>query len=175
MTLLNFKLWMVCCITLVTANMCVADEIRHFACPAFWVPFQKSCYRIFGTKLNWAAAEARCNQHFNGYDMGHLVSLRNEAENKFVSRLWDSSTGGLAAKSDYTFWIGLTDAGDEGQWVWTDNNQLATYTSWHKNQPNNYNNEDCAHQWKRDPNLGTWNDYPCTAGLFYVCELPQNK
>ncbi|XP_071945442.1 alpha-N-acetylgalactosamine-specific lectin-like [Antedon mediterranea] len=109
--------------------------------------------------------------------MGHLVSIRSEDENRFVSKLWNSATGGMVAVSDYTYWIGLTDGETEGTWLWSDDDRV-DYTIWHAGQPDNAGttlNEDCVHLWNRATANVTWNDLSCSRKLFYVCELPQNR
>ncbi|XP_033127374.1 alpha-N-acetylgalactosamine-specific lectin-like [Anneissia japonica] len=144
---------------------------NHGHCPPFFAPFQESCYRAFGTKLNWQAAENACHDLFNGDTTAHLVSINSEAENLFVYELWKSATGNMVAQYDVTFWMGLTDADVEGTWVWTDGSEVS-FTNWKPGQPDNSSGEDCAHQSNGDPNSNTWNDWGCEQEIYYVCEIP---
>ena len=64
-------------------------------------------------------------------------------------------------------WIGLNERGSEGTFVWADN-EADSFTYWAKNQPNDYDNEDCVHT------LGVgrsfvWNDVGCDACHNYTC------
>src|SRR6185369_15166649 len=40
------------------------------------------------------------------------------------------------------FWIGLSDAAEEGTFVWTSGAHV-TFQSWHRGEPNNYEEENC--------------------------------
>lgn len=44
-----------------------------------------------------------------------------------------------------TVWLGGTDVGTEGRWVWECDRSTFTYSAWDiaKGQPNNYDNQDC--------------------------------
>lgn len=69
-----------------------------------------------------------------------------------------------------TVWLGGTDVGTEGRWVWGSDRSLFTYSAWNraKGQPNNYNNQDCLSLY-RPYNL-TWCDEKCETRYQYICE-----
>ena len=59
---------------------------------------------------------------------GHLVTINNAAEDKFVyTNLYLANPGAL---------LGATDEGHEGTWSWT-NGEKMEYTNWSKGEPNN--------------------------------------
>jgi Lectin C-type domain len=62
---------------------------------------------------------------------GHLVTINNAAENQF---LIDTFTSGANLRR--VLWIGLTDAGTEGQFRWI-SGEPVTYTNWFSGEPNN--------------------------------------
>lgn len=72
------------------------------------------------------------------------------------------------------YWIGLSDASEEGSWVWmSSQTPLAAtyYTNWFRNEPTRFIDgepENCVEIY---PHLGgTWNDAPCTEIHNYICE-----
>lgn len=69
-----------------------------------------------------------------------------------------------------TVWLGGTDVGTEGRWVWGSDISPFTYSAWNraKGQPNNYNNQDCLSLY-RPYNL-TWCDEKCETRYQYICE-----
>ncbi len=74
---------------------------------------------------------------------GYLVTINSQAENEWVAN---------AAQGNY--WIGLSDASNEGYFTWT-NGEPVTYTNWASGEPNNYGTgEDYV---EAGPN-GVWND-----------------
>lgn len=69
-------------------------------------------------------------------------------------------------------WIGLTDEGIEGQWVWVDGTSLTT-AYWGKDQPNSHEgkNQDCVEFWYRGARRGDWNDEKCDVEQNFICEM----
>ena len=66
-----------------------------------------------------------------------------------------------------TMWFGFNDIKREGHWVWTNPSaRCKRYTNWHRGEPNNFFNEDCAQMYKS----GKWNDLKCHNKLASVCE-----
>jgi len=80
---------------------------------------------------------------------GNLVTINDPTENQFLVSAFGTS--------EY-FWIGYTDAAQEGVWKWVDNQQSA-YTNWAGGEPNNSGgNEDYSvFNWG---GAGNWNDLP---------------
>jgi hypothetical protein len=65
-------------------------------------------------------------------------------------------------------WIGLGDAETENIFEWDGTQQLATYTNWNTNEPNNggYLVEDCVEMTATKK----WNDLTCNSEQSYFCE-----
>ena len=84
---------------------------------------------------------------------GSLVVIEDEAENKWITKTFGSST---------EFWIGLTDEVDEGKWLWVNDLDLI-YKNWATGEPDNYRkmqhhvimNKQAA---KGATEAGKWND-----------------
>jgi len=89
--------------------------------PVGWITNGDSEYRLVGPDLTWTEAEAEAVALG-----GHLVAINSAAEQQW---LVDTFT------IDKPHWIGLTDAGDNGVFVWT-NGDPVTYTNWMPNEPN---------------------------------------
>lgn len=67
-------------------------------------------------------------------------------------------------------WLGGSDREQEGVWKWETSNELLTITDWIKDQPNNFNNQDCLTV-HTDPDVDfKWNDEYCSKRLRFVCE-----
>ena len=72
------------------------------------------------------------------------------------------------AKGVTSFWIGIHDKANEGQFTYESNGQTIGYKNWRPNKPNNSGkSEDCAHMYH-----GKWNDLRCNYKLSFVCEKP---
>ncbi|XP_071955377.1 echinoidin-like [Antedon mediterranea] len=141
-------------------------------CPTFWVSYEGNCYRIFADRLTWSEAEIKCKNYTARSAIGHLVSIRSQEENEFVSVLWNSATDGLVTRGSLaTYWIGLTNTESNG-WLWSDNNEEANYTNWDVNQPDNYGGfQNCATVWNRDGLQTKWDDTSCYDQQGYVCKI----
>ncbi|XP_060597387.1 C-type mannose receptor 2-like, partial [Ruditapes philippinarum] len=94
---------------------------------------------------------------------GTLAQVDSEAVNNYLYTLM-VNTGA---------WIGLGDAESENTFKWEGSQQLATYTNWDTNEPNNggaeSKEEDCV---AIAPPTEKWNDYNCKSTINYFCERP---
>jgi hypothetical protein len=116
-----------------------------------------SCYLYSSTKKTWSAASSHCLANSNGW----LVTVNSQAENDYVSTF---QTNGNEV------WIGFSDLKIEGTFVWVNNAEKSTYTSWLPGNPDNWNNiEDCAEAGYLT--VGKWNDEDCNALDSFICEV----
>uniref|UniRef100_A0A8C1C6P6 C-type lectin domain-containing protein n=1 Tax=Cyprinus carpio carpio TaxID=630221 RepID=A0A8C1C6P6_CYPCA len=122
-------------------------------CQYGWTNFGVQCYKFFSRSTSWITAEKNCiDQHAN------LASVHNEQENNFLMGLLPSTTTRC--------WLGVQDAVEEGQWLWSDGTPY-DYSNWCSNEPNNLNVENCGEiNWSSDR---CWNDASCSTSMGYVC------
>ncbi|MET0277218.1 MAG: VCBS domain-containing protein [Pseudorhodoplanes sp.] len=118
-------------------------------------------FKFVSGNLSWTDAQAAALAMG-----GYLVTIGGSDENAFVHGL----SGGAGA------WIGATDSGNEGRWVWSNGPQGGDavggyygYTGWWGDEPNGGTNENYAFI---DHN-GAWTDVPNTYGSVggYVVEF----
>lgn len=135
-------------------------------CEDNWTQFQGSCYLVSDTSTDFSKAVISCTE------LGaKLVHVENEMENSFLRNLIRGSN----ELKPYSYWIGLTDKGTEGVWVWRNNGTStpAIFTDWNDGEPNDTrDNEDCVHLYFRFGH--TWNDIPCDSLNRFVCEKEVN-
>ena len=138
------------------------------ACQQGWICNGTSCYKLVTSpKLNWEKAEEECEKC-----QARLVKVESLEEHDFIK------TKLLPTNNNGSYWIGLSDSDNEGDWMWTDGTQLDSdgYKNWGDNQPKNKNNnEDCVviRIRKFDPDhYGKWHDRPCSKERKYICEKP---
>ncbi|XP_072035083.1 uncharacterized protein [Amphiura filiformis] len=124
-------------------------------CPdATWATFGQYCYKAFttaGTHDGVACAT------------GDLVSIHSQAELDFVS----------AFTAAAPLWIGLSDAADEGTFVWDDGSDF-DFTAWDEFRPDTtgINVNDCVYL----TTSGLWYDTECagTTMYGYICKTRQD-
>jgi C-type mannose receptor len=110
---------------------------------------------VFAAALTWADAEANCKAWGGAMDLGHLVSIGDDAEQAFVAGLITENA-----------WIGGDDIAKEGSYVWTDGTPWS-YEHFAPNEPNDTTVEDCIFM-RAD---GDWDDHDCAYKWpSYVCE-----
>jgi hypothetical protein len=78
------------------------------------------------TRSTWTAAESEAISLG-----GHLVTVNNAAEQEWLGGFLD-----LGIPIFDSLWIGLTDAAQEGTWVWA-SGEPVLYTNWERGEPNN--------------------------------------
>lgn len=115
-------------------------------------------YEVFDTRMTWTEAKAYCESLG-----GHLAVITSEEENALVTSM-------LLTRSDY--WIGASDADDEGNWVWVTGEEW-NYQNWYPGQPDNYLSGQEDYLCMVTSRNGQWNDASdagATASLGFVCE-----
>jgi len=109
---------------------------------------------------NFTFAQARSLSMANG---GHLVEICDQAENDFLAR----NVGAAEV------WIGYTDAAQEGNFTWENDN--CSYSNWSSNEPNNSHNSNAfsgADHTILAKNSGVWKDRNGGGKYEFVMEIP---
>ena len=93
-----------------------------------------------------------------------MADIHSEDENTFIfNSILEAGWNGSA-------WMGMTDAAEEGNWVWT-SGQPVTYTNWASQEPSNGNGiEHWMHMWGDDNPY--WNDHRGELSTKCLIELP---
>jgi len=141
---------------------------------------EDSCFDDWTAKKcnwNWNEAKAKCKSYSNNDWTYDLISIQSQEEYDLAvngpkvdgqkGNNWDSDVYGKYKKS-FAIWIGLNDMDNEGQFKWSDGQELGKYTKWAKGEPNDHgNDEDCV---VLEIKLDGWNDRNCNEPLTFVCE-----
>ena len=99
-----------------------------------------------------------------------LVKIESSEENDFIR------TELLPTDKDCSYWIGLSDSDNEGDWMWTDGTQLDWdgYKNWRDNQPDNEKDkQNCvliAIRTSDPDHNGKWHDKRCSRKRKYICK-----
>ncbi|XP_063042874.1 C-type lectin domain family 17, member A-like [Engraulis encrasicolus] len=123
--------------------------------------FQGKWYIFSKDEKNWNESRSDCQARG-----GDLIII-DAVKKKFL----DQHVGG------YGWWVGASDAVEEGRWLWVDNTSLPIKSSlWARNQPDNYTDS----AWGGDPvhgeDCGEWltdslNDSKCDNKRWHICEV----
>ncbi|XP_062848836.1 C-type lectin domain family 4 member E-like [Trichomycterus rosablanca] len=143
---------------------CSKQVKKCMPCPEGWRHLEDKCYYFSDDKLDWKHSRDSCAS------MGsHLTILHTHKQHDALEKI-ARSIGGF----DYHFWIGLSDAEEEGVWKWVDNTRVnKTYWNEWDNEPNNHESgglhgEDCA---VLNAHSRTWFDVPCDHIYKRICEM----
>ena len=132
-------------------------------CPCPVVYFVHATY-LFCPRDHWTAARWTCEEV--GY---HLASIESDVENTALSM--------VAARmfEEESWWIGLHDLDDEGNFRWVHGDSEPEFFKWAHRQPDNggasrreRRGEDCVEQTQGTG--GRWHDGDCDRRLPFVCE-----
>jgi lectin-like protein len=122
------------------------------------ISFQGHDYLFVNTPKTWHEAATFCFDYNNGQDY-HLVTINDADEESFLNE------GERMLASD-EWWIGYSDEGIEGSWVWS--NGTSDFLNWAPGQPDNLRNQDCAvDNFKL---ADTWDDQSCGSLHPFICE-----
>ncbi|PFX12104.1 Aggrecan core protein, partial [Stylophora pistillata] len=133
----------------VSVNYAVLTDI----CNPGWSYFNGFCYFTSDTCTDWTTAVTKCRQKNSV-----LVDVRKNEENVYIQHRHNGDKS----------WLGYNDGSTEGDFTWVDRGH-GNFTSWAKNQPNNFKEEDCVHA------LGVkysyeWNDVQCSDCHKFTCK-----
>lgn len=119
------------------------------------------CYFADSAERTWSEARTNCQARGIGWD---LAVIGDPEENSFVR-----------STAAYEAWIGATDVGIEGRWMWVDEAEpffegdagtaSMRFTNWSEGEPNDYDDSDCL----RMLTTGLWADWPCDSPMGRVC------
>lgn len=156
-------------------NDCDGQVDEDAICPAGCAPrgmFQGHFYLSCRSPRNWIDARNFCLAQ--GF---YLATVNSAAEDAWLD-------GDVRHGSGGGVWVGGSDLAQEGQWRWTENEEVFTscpghqpsscspangyYNQWHGGEPNNWANEDCLELREIGPNR--WNDLQCHNHRPFICE-----
>ncbi|XP_039608769.1 low affinity immunoglobulin epsilon Fc receptor-like [Polypterus senegalus] len=136
-----------------------------YVCPQNWMLFNSKCYSFSSNKLTWTGGVEGCRQH-----EAHLVIIESEEEQTFL-------LNELSKQSPKkTYWIGLNDIANEGQFVWVDNKRLDRSKSfWGVNwdgtmEPDNWRNQENCVKIQKTATASGWYDAYCLETNNVICE-----
>ncbi|XP_054631829.1 alpha-N-acetylgalactosamine-specific lectin-like [Dunckerocampus dactyliophorus] len=119
-------------------------------CPKDWTRLDDHCYIVYDDARTFADAESICN--ILG---GNLASVSSALKNAVIYEL-------VQAEGLSDAWIGLHDAIEDGDFIWTDGKPL-DFENFEGGAPDGMG--DCVHISTR----GEWFDIDCTTEEAYVC------
>ena len=92
---------------------------------------------VFVEEITWREAQGVC-EALGGY----LAEIRSQDQQTFMESIAMLEEEFIGSRS---WFIGLTDFGHEGRWVWHHSVEDADFTSWAPGYPRSYNSgDDCA-------------------------------
>merc|ERR1719450_1789111 len=125
--------------TTTTMRLTTTTKVPAGECPGDWIESLEGCFLFHYTleRITWREAQMVC-EDLGGY----LAEVRAEDQQTFlesIAMLEEEFTGSRS------WFIGLTDFGHEGRWIWQHSIEDADYTSWAPGYLRNYDSgDDCA-------------------------------
>ncbi|XP_062618061.1 perlucin-like isoform X2 [Saccostrea cucullata] len=133
------------------------NAVAFNPCPESWYLHGRSCYAfVTDLKTDWIEAGAFCERFAS-----HLAEIETQDEDNFLRHH-------ISSNHD-TYWVGATDAFEEGHWVWVTRQRPFTYVGWSPGEPVNGVSAACM---TLAGNLNHhWNDDYCDRKFSFICEM----
>ncbi|XP_055620293.1 C-type lectin 37Db-like [Toxorhynchites rutilus septentrionalis] len=123
-------------------------------------------YYVSDFRANWYRATEYC--FYMG--MQPVIVETAEEHNKVIEVVKDSN---VFTNDSFIAWIGASDLGEEGIFVWHATGTRVRYANWRPGQPDNdKNQEDCVTLMNMPAAGWEWhaNDEPCWNSHYFICE-----
>merc|ERR1711915_1084080 len=111
----------------------------HTECPSGWVKADEGCFLFhYASAATWFNAQLECEQMG-----GYLAEPKHENQAGLLTSLAYMEQSLFGVQS---WWIGLSDWGHEGRWIWQHSVDDANFTMWAPGSPSSSQeyNKDCA-------------------------------
>ncbi|KAL4233231.1 C-type lectin domain 4 [Mactra antiquata] len=142
----------------VSVLLLLTISVEATDCPNGWLAYEGSCYLLGHKTLTFNDAVVFCSNQ-----SAFVVHVETSMENNFLKYF-------LQEMNSYDYWIGMTDAVTENQWLWHGTDSEVEFFDWAPGEPHNLqNNEDCAVF--GDTINEQWADVDCSSKRKPVCEL----
>jgi len=108
-------------------------------CPEGWIFYDEICYLFHyeATIMTWREGQEECEKLG-----GFLAEIKTEAQQQYLMSVAFLEEDILGTKS---WFIGLSDQGHEGRWVWQHSLKDTNFTFWYDGQPDDTDaNNDCV-------------------------------
>lgn len=133
-------------------------------CPPKWVPYLSSCYFFSNDYGNWKQGKVRCEKKYRN---SKYVKITSQEEDTFLRNFVRSKSVTEYAAQDY--WIGGTDASEDGVFIWEGYSEEFAYTNWGPGNPDRVGTSDCVILFRRSDYK--WHDTSCSNNNSYICEI----
>jgi len=142
-------------------SVVTAQTLLEDFCPDDWFDGgDLGCYKLLESAVNltWVEAQEECEQIG-----GFLAEPKSESHAVLLEELVESKASIFGINHWY---IGLTDLGREGEWVWQHSREELTYSNWRRHRPVTTfgNDKDCVAMVYKDNGI-VWQDFSCTSPL----------
>ncbi len=138
--------------------LCQGKPSTKLTCPGKAFEANGVSYCLNAREKTYAEAKRAC-----AADGGMLAVLKTVEDNNHVKNAMAARVVG------HRWWIGLTDAAEEGTWTWSSGAPFS-WSNWQEEEPNDFNGENCVELFS---DTFTWNDRDCTLALPSICEGPK--
>ena len=150
-----------------TLNRIFAEEIssENNPCPKNWVQatwVDMGCLLFNSTQTyTWEEASVYCQTEANAT----LVEIETEDQFEFLQMEMEVFEGQL---NSHSWWVGASDIGLEGRWIWMRSLTSVNDFIWHSSQPNIGTRGNCLHIYSGYGYEG--DDDPCTYKYYPICQ-----
>ncbi|CAP21854.2 Protein CBG00399 [Caenorhabditis briggsae] len=155
----------------------LSDEVGTAPCASGWTRYSVNgmCYKQSKKEMSWYAGEEYCVEEVSG---GHLASVHNEAESRWLNAQFRDKSGHMDA------WIGMRRDCDNVTYIWTDGTPV-DFWFWQPHYPQSeFAEYSCVTLWEYDELhyidgyvAGQWDDMILcsqTSGTVALCKYDPN-
>ncbi|XP_045191037.2 perlucin-like protein [Mercenaria mercenaria] len=137
---------------------------KALCCPSGWMTHGTNCYHFSHDTESWIGALYFCREYG-----GQLLEIQNAAENEYIKA--------QVKLQNKNFWIALSDAEEEGTWIWMNSKTPLSstgFSDWAPGEPNNMGrNQNCGCFYLTP--YFKWDDCLCHENHNYICEKPDGS